>query len=225
MTQQFFQIPSLLKPEEVAEIESLSAVAQFVDGKSSATLSAKEVKDNRQIDPDSEKLSAIRAILDQALATSPLFNIAALPNKIHPFVVSRYEPGQHYGWHIDSPIMGASPIRTDLAMTIFLSDPESYVGGELVLQSDAGTSAFKFPKGDAILYPCQYIHCVNAVTEGIRLAAVTWIQSNVKNSEQRQILFQLNQIHGSLHSQAPHAPETMLLLQAHSNLFRMWADV
>lgn len=225
MTQQFLQIPGLLKQEELAQIDDLAAAAHFVDGKSSASLSAKEVKHNLQIHPESQELSTIRTILDQALMTSPLFAIAALPGRICPFVVSKYESGQHYGGHIDSPIMSAPRIRTDLAMTIFLSEPDSYDGGELVIQSDVGTSAFKPAKGDAVLYPCQFIHCVNAVTRGSRLAAVTWIQSDVKNAEQRQILFQLNQIHASLHNQAPHAPETMLLLQIHSNLFRMWADI
>jgi PKHD-type hydroxylase len=110
-------------------------------------------------------------------------------------------------------------------MTIFLSDPERYEGGELIIQTDAGASAFKPAKGDAVLYPCQYLHCVNEVKSGARLAAVTWIQSNVKSPEQRQILFQLNQIHASLYQQAPNAAETNLLLQTHSNLFRMWAEL
>ncbi len=225
MTQQFLQIPSLLKPDEVAQIHDLAADAKFVDGKSTATLAARDLKHNRQMDPQNECLSAIRGIIDNALSTSPLFNIAALPARVYPFIVSRYEPGDHYGWHIDSPIMGEPQIRTDLAMTIFLSDPDSYEGGELILQADAGALTFKPAKGDAVLYPCQYVHCVNSVTKGRRLAAVTWIQSNVKSPEQRQILFHLNQIHASLHSQAPNAPETTLLLQTHSNLFRMWADV
>lgn len=225
MAQHSLHIPGILKQEELAQVENLAAKARFVDGKLSASLSAKEAKNNLQIDPETEELTAIRAILDQALATSPLFNIAALPSRVYPFVVSKYGSGQNYGWHIDSPIMGVPPLRTDLAMTIFLSDPDLYEGGELVIQTDAGASAFKPAKGDAVLYPCQHIHCVNMVTAGSRLAAVTWIQSNVKNAEQRQVLFQLNQIHGGLYNQAPHAPETMLLLQAHSNLFRMWADV
>jgi len=225
MSQHFLQIPALLKSEEIAEIENLAADADFVDGKLTASLGAKEVKNNWQMDTDGEALTKIRSILDTAIKQSPLFNIAALPKTIYPFLVSKHTLGNFYGWHVDSPIMGEPPIRTDLAMTIFLSDPEKYEGGELIIQSDAGTSAFKPAKGDAVLYPCQYLHCVNEVKSGARLAAITWIQSNVKSPEQRQILFQLNQIHASLYNQAPNAAETNLLLQTHSNLFRMWAEL
>lgn len=225
MSQHFLHIPALLKPEEVAAIETLAADANFVDGKMTASLAAREVKNNWQMETETETLSAIQTVLSEALKSSPLFNIAALPKTVYPFIVSKHALGNYYGWHVDSPLMGDPAIRTDLAMTIFLSDPESYEGGELIIQSEAGTAAFKPAKGDAVLYPCQYLHCVNEVKSGARLAAVTWIQSNVKSPEQRQILFQLNQVHGSLHAQAPSAPETTLLLQTHSNLFRMWADL
>lgn len=225
MSQHFLQIPALLKPDEIETIENLAADANFVDGKLTASLGAKDVKNNWQIDVDSEQLTEIRSILDNAIKQSPLFNIAALPKTVYPFLVSKHTMGNFYGWHVDSPLMGEPPIRTDLAMTIFLSDPEKYEGGELIIQTDAGTSAFKPAKGDAVLYPCQYLHCVNEVKTGARLAAITWIQSNVKSPEQRQILFQLNQIHASLYNQAPNAVETNLLLQTHSNLFRMWADL
>jgi PKHD-type hydroxylase len=225
MSLYFLQIPALLKPEEVAGIENLAADANFMDGKLTASLAAKDVKNNWQMDAESESLAKIRTILTEAIKTSPLFNIAALPKTVYPFIVSKHTLGNYYGWHVDSPVMGEPPMRTDLAMTIFLSDPESYEGGELIIQSEAGTTAFKPAKGDAVLYPCQYLHCVGEVKSGARLAAITWIQSNVKSPEQRQILFQLNQIHASLYNQAPNAPETNLLLQTHSNLFRMWADL
>ena len=225
MSQHFLHIPALLKVEEVVEIENLTANANFVDGKLTASLGAKNVKNNWQMDTESETLGEIRAILDNAIKQSPLFNIAALPKTVYPFIISKHTMGNFYGWHVDSPMMGEPPIRTDLAMTIFLSDPSTYEGGELILQAESGTTAFKPAKGDAVLYPCQYLHCVNEVKTGARLAAITWIQSNVKNPEQRQILFQLNQVHASLYAQAPHAPETNMLLQTHSNLFRMWADL
>lgn len=156
---------------------------------------------------------------------SPLFNIAALPKNIYPFLVSKYTSGKYYGWHVDSPVMGTPPIRTDMAMTVFLSDPHSYEGGELVIQADASTTSFKPAKGDAVLYPCQYLHGVNEIKSGERVAAVTWIQSNVKDAEQCQILFQLNQVHSTLYQQTPNALATNLLLQTHNNLFRIWADL
>jgi PKHD-type hydroxylase len=225
MSQSFLHIPSLLTETELKTIEELTANANFIDGKITASMAAKDVKNNLQIQADNEVLKNIHGILNTALQQSPLFNVSALPKTIYPFVISKYTAGKYYGWHVDSPIMGNPPLRTDLAMTIFLSDPSTYEGGELLIQQAGNVSSFKPAKGDAILYPCQYLHCVNEIKSGERLAAVTWIQSNVKDPQQRQLLYQLNQIHASLYLQAPHAAETNLLLQTHSNLFRMWADL
>lgn len=225
MSQHFLHIPGLLKPKELARIDELVGEAEFVDGKLTASGPARKVKRNRQIDTASPALAEIRDILNAARRSSPLFSIAALPRTVHPFVVSRYGPGDSYGWHLDSPLMGDPPLRTDLAMTVFLSDPASYRGGELVIQDGAAPVAFKPAKGDAVLYPCQYLHCVNPVSQGARLAAVTWIQSEVKSTEQRELLFQLNQVHGMLSQRSAGAPEVQMLLQAHSNLYRMWADL
>ena len=200
--------------------------ANFVDGKASASMAAKEVKNNLQLDSaDAETMTSIQQILDHAILTSPFFQVAAQPKKIHPFIISKYGPRQFYGWHVDSPIMGEPAIRTDLAMTIFLSDPASYEGGELMILSSAGQMAVKPAKGDAILYPCQFLHCVNEIKSGERIAAVTWIQSNIQSAEQRQLLFELNQVHAILQQKDKHSPEANQLLQSYSNLFRMWADV
>ncbi len=225
MSQQFIHIPALLKPEELIAVETLIDNANFVDGKLTASMAAKDVKDNLQMENSGKEIASIQMLITNALKQNPLFNIAALPKQVYPFLISKYTTGKQYGWHVDSAIMGNPTIRTDLAMTIFLSDPSTYEGGELIIQSESGSVSFKPAKGDAILYPCQYLHCVNEVKSGVRIAAVTWIQSNVKDPQQRQILFQLNQVHGSLYNQAPNAVETNMLLQTHSNLFRMWADV
>jgi PKHD-type hydroxylase len=225
MSQNLIHIQSLLTQDELATIDNLVAASNFIDGKLTASMAAKEVKNNLQIDANAASLAQIQSIIKNALQQSPLFTIAALPKTILPFLVSKYTSGKYYGWHVDSPAMGNPPVRTDLAMTVFLSDPTTYEGGELMIQSEAGNVNFKPAKGDAVLYPCQYLHCVNEIKSGERVAAVTWIQSNVKSPEQRQILFQLNQVHGALYQQAPNAPATNLLLQTHSNLFRMWADL
>ena len=226
MSQQFNHIPALLKPEELTALEKLISEANFVDGKASASMAAKEVKNNLQLDSaDAEAMTSIQQILDHAILTSPFFQVAAQPKKIHPFIISKYGPRQFYGWHVDSPIMGEPAIRTDLAMTIFLSDPASYEGGELMILSSAGQMAVKPAKGDAILYPCQFLHCVNEIKSGERIAAVTWIQSNIQSAEQRQLLFELNQVHAILQQKDKHSPEANQLLQSYSNLFRMWADV
>ena len=226
MSQQFHHIPALLKPEELTALEKLISEAKFVDGKATASMAAKEVKNNLQLDSgDAETMISIQQILDHAVHTSPFFQVAAQPKKIHPFIISKYGPRQFYGWHVDSPIMGEPAIRTDLAMTIFLSDPASYEGGELMILSSAGQMAVKPAKGDAILYPCQFLHCVNEIKSGERIAAVTWIQSNIQSAEQRQLLFELNQVHAILQQKDKHSPEANQLLQTYSNLFRMWADV
>ena len=226
MSQQFNHIPALLKPEELTALEKLISEANFVDGKASASMAAKEVKNNLQLDSaDAETMTSIQQILDHAILTSPFFQVAAQPKKIHPFIISKYGSRQFYGWHVDSPIMGDPAIRTDLAMTIFLSDPASYEGGELMILSSAGQMAVKPAKGDAILYPCQFLHCVNEIKSGERIAAVTWIQSNIQSAEQRQLLFELNQVHAILQQKDKHSPEANQLLQTYSNLFRMWADV
>jgi len=226
MSQQFHHIPALLKPEEITTLEKLIGKSNFVDGKATASMVAKEVKNNLQLDSaDAEAMSSIQQILNNAIQSSPFFQAASQPKKIHPFIISKYGPHQFYGWHVDSPIMGEPAIRTDLAMTIFLSDPATYEGGELMIQTSGGAVAFKPAKGDAILYPCQFLHCVNEIKSGERIAAVTWIQSNIQSSEQRQLLFELNQVHALLQQKDKHSPEANQLLQSYSNLFRMWADV
>lgn len=222
------QISQLLTHEELTQIDTLLENSLFVDGASTASLAAKAVKNNLQIDRNNtQTLPQLQNIILRALETSPLFQIATLPKHIYPIVFSKYSEGMTYGWHVDSPQMrnpqmGSSTIRTDLAMTIFLSDPSTYEGGELLIQGSQGVTGFKPNKGDAVVYPCMYVHCVNPITKGERRAAVTWIQSEVGSVEKRQILFDMNQIHGSLCQKDPNSVEANLLLQTHSNLLRMW---
>ena len=226
MSQQFHHIQALLTLQEIATLEQLISKATFADGKATASMAAKEVKNNLQLEADAEgTMDVIQQLLNAAIQSSPFFQAAAQPKKVHPFIISKYSTGKYYGWHVDSPIMGEPAIRTDMAMTIFLSHPTAYEGGELMIQTSAGTMAVKPAKGDAILYPCQFLHCVNEIKSGERVAAVTWIQSNIQSTEQRQLLFELNQVHAVLQQKDKHAPETNALLQTYSNLFRMWADV
>jgi PKHD-type hydroxylase len=221
-------LPQLLTHEELTKIDALIESSLFVDGAKTASLAAQSVKNNLQIDKDNtQTLPQLQAIILRALETSPLFQIATLPKHIYPIVFSKYSEGMTYGWHVDSPQMrnpqmGNPAIRTDLAMTIFLSDSSTYEGGELLIQGSQGVTAYKPDKGDAVVYPCMYLHCVNPITQGERRAAVTWIQSDIGSVEKRQILFDMNQIHGSLYQKDPNSMEANLLLQTHSNLLRMW---
>jgi PKHD-type hydroxylase len=223
LTMSLLHLPQLLTHEELTKIDALIESSLFVDGAKTASLAAQSVKNNLQIDKDNtQTLPPLQKIILQALETNPLFQIATLPKHIYPIVFSKYSEGMTYGWHVDSPQMGSPSIRTDLAMTIFLSDPSTYEGGELLIQGSQGITAYKPNKGDAVVYPCMYLHCVNPITQGERRAAVTWIQSEVGSVEKRQILFDMNQIHGSLYQKDPNSMEANLLLQTHSNLLRMW---
>jgi PKHD-type hydroxylase len=224
MPDHFLHIPGLLKKEELDAIDEIFAEASFIDGKATASMAAREVKNNLQLDKQQGIFGeTLEKIISEALNSSPLFNAAVMPKYIYPPLFSKYGPGMYYGWHVDSPLM--ANLRTDVAMTIFLSHPEEYTGGELVIQAGAQAIALKPAKGDAIAYPCQYLHCVNEIKTGERRAAVTWIQSVVQNPGQRKILFDLQQVHQLMAQKDLHAPETNLVLQTHSNLLRMWAEM
>jgi len=139
---------------------------------------------------------------------------------------NRYEPGMHYGEHLDNPLMGANtPIRTDVSVTIFLSDPATYDGGELMLQTDAGVKTFRGNAGDAFAYPSNLFHQVTAVTRGIRIVAVTWAQSIIRDPAQRRILYDLGQTIERLQGESPANPCLPLVQKSQMNLVRMWADV
>ena len=126
MSQQFHHIPSLITSEELANLEKLIGEADFVDGKLTASMAVREVKNNLQLQTDGT--NPIQEILAKAINSSPYFQAAAQPKQVHPFIIRKYTPGKYYGWHVDSPLMGDPIIRTDMAMTIFLSDPSTYEG-------------------------------------------------------------------------------------------------
>lgn len=221
-----FLLEGLLKEHHFQQLDFYLSQAQFSDGRSTATGNAQQVKNNTQIDAqDQVVLPLIQQMITQALMEYPMFHAAFYPARLYPLIISKYEMGMGYGWHIDSPLMGNPPVRTDLAMTLFLSDPQTYEGGELVIKSANGTVTYKPKRGDAVVYPCQYVHCVNDIRSGVRIAAITWIQSSIRSLEQRQILFQLKQVHDEWIAQNPHDPKAIQLLQTWSNLLRMWVEI
>jgi PKHD-type hydroxylase len=222
----YLHIPGLIPPDKLPAIEQLVSESDFADGRATASSAAREVKNNTQIDiRDQKTLPLIQQHIVESLSRNPLFQAAVMPRHVYPPLVSRYRKGMSYGKHVDSPLMGAfPPMRVDIAMTVFLSDPASYEGGELTIQSPLGELTYKLPKGDAIIYPCTQVHAVNEVTSGVRQVAVTWIQSHVRDAAQRQTLFELFTVHQALAGQNPNSPEANQLLQTYSNLIRMWAD-
>ncbi len=225
----YLTVPGLLKPMELDMLERLLSGAHFEDGTSTATDAAQKVKNNLQLPKTgSMEKQQTDAIVMNAIAQSPLIQAALMPSRVLPPIISKYEPGMHYGMHVDSPIMGdaqVGAIRTDVGMTIFLSEPGSYEGGELSVQTATGEVRYKLNRGDAIIYPTTQIHGVLPVTQGVRLAAVTWMQCAVRDIQQREMLFHLKSVQTMLEKQNPHAQENLILLQIYSNLIRMWAEL
>lgn len=224
----YLVVPGLLKPAEIALIDQMLQSARFEDGAATATDAAKSVKRNLQLPKTgSMEKQQIEAVVMHAIYQSPLIQAALMPKIILPPLVSKYEPGMHYGMHVDSPLMSEQNmvIRTDVGMTLFLSHPEEYEGGELEIISQTGPVRYKLNKGDAIIYPTTQIHGVLPVTSGARLAAVTWMQCAVRDIQQREILFHLKTAQTLVEQKDKQAPENLLLLQTYSNLVRMWAEV
>jgi PKHD-type hydroxylase len=219
-------LPGLLNANAVQAVHQLLEKIPFVDGKTTASSAARDVKRNMQADANNQELMPqLQQIVGMSLMNEPKFQTELYAARVYPFLFSRYETSMGYGWHVDSPVMGVPPVRTDLAMTIFLSDPSTYEGGELVIRTDTGEISYKPAMGDAIVYPCQYVHCVNDVRSGVRMAAVSWIQCSVRSMEQRSLLAGLKHTHHKLESKDPQSAETQGVLQAWSNLLRMWAEV
>lgn len=219
-------LPGFLNPELLNATKQLLGNIAFVDGKATATDAAKLVKNNLQADVnDQQVMPQLQQLMAMALMQQPKVQTDLYAARIYPFLFSRYESGMGYGWHVDSPVMGNPPVRTDLAMTVFLSDPSTYEGGELIIRTDAGEIAYKPAMGDAIVYPCQYVHCVNEVRSGTRMAAVSWIQCSVRSMEQRLLLAGLKDTHNKLAAKDAQSAETQAVLQSWSNLLRMWAEV
>jgi len=219
----YLSIRNLLSDNEVRDIHVLFKSGAYDDGRLSAHSAAKEVKSNLQLNHQTQEHAAIQQIILAALNRNSVFRNAILPQSIHPFIISNYKPGMHYGWHVDSPVMG-NMIRTDVALTIFLNDPEEYDGGELELQTANGNILYKLNKGDAICYPCTQVHRVREVTRGERNVAVSWVQSLVKETVYRKMLFEIFQITENLRSKALVEEEYLVLQQHYSNLLRMWAN-
>ena len=164
----------VLSAAEARDLRPRLERVQFADGAKTAGVYARTVKRNEQAEggPETQKL---QEQITAGLFRHPQFEMAARPRNMKPILFSRYEPGMEYGTHVDNALMsGRPPVRSDLSFTIFLADPDSYDGGELVIESPAGDMSFKLPAGSGILYPSSSLHHVAAVTRGSRLAAVSW---------------------------------------------------
>ena len=220
-------IRNVLQPKEVASIVERLSAAAFVDGKLTAGAGAKDAKQNLQLKRGSDEAKELEAVVVKALTRNNLFQMAAVPKRILPPIFSRYDEHMHYGTHVDNPFMdkGTGVARTDLALTLFLSERDSYDGGELVIETATGDNAVKLDSGGAVIYPAANLHRVNKVSRGVRLAAVTWVQCLVRDPWQREVLYDLGLVLQWAKRAQPDAKELNLLSKVHGNLMRMWSDL
>jgi PKHD-type hydroxylase len=220
-------IENLLSDADLRQLDSLLNEAHWRDGKETATGPAQNAKKNLQLDWRSTAITEIRSLLLQRLQASPLFQSAALPRHIFPPLVNCYRDGGEYGLHTDSAIMtlpDQTPIRSDLSATVFLTSPQDYEGGELVIESTFGAQSIKLEAGDMVLYPSSSLHCVNPVVSGSRIAACFWVQSLLASPQQREQLFELDQSIQNLTSErGVQCPQVRRLSAVYHNLVRMWA--
>lgn len=220
-------IPEVLTGKALARVKMLIAGAPWVDGLSTAGHLSAKVKHNQQLaEDDPAGLEASEIIFD-ALATHPIFASSVLAGKISPPLFNRYDVGQTYGAHIDGAIrpLGSHRMRTDLSATLFLSDPDSYEGGELRISDVAGEHVAKLPAGDLFLYPSGAIHSVTPVRKGTRIASFFWVQSLVREESHRRILFDLDSTIQSLALGDGQSAHVLELTAVYHNLLRLWSDV
>ena len=222
------QLPSVLNAEQLDTCTSALAQADWSDGRGSAGYLSREVKHNRQL-PDNHPLSReLGELIIRVLDGNERFTAAALPMKMVPPLFNCYEDQGQYGRHVDGairPVTGTPHrVRTDLSATLFLSDPDSYEGGELVIEDSYGPTEVKLAAGDMVLYPGGSVHRVNPVTSGRRLAAFFWIQSMVRSDRQRAILFELDNAIQKIAGDSPEQLALTDLAGVYHNLLREWAD-
>lgn len=219
-------IENLLTADQLETVRNQLAQGEFEDGAATAGEAARRVKRNEELRRDHPARQRLVEAILSALYARPEFRFGVLPAHIATPLFARYLPGMAYGEHIDDPLMGATgeQYRSDLALTLFLSDPTAYDGGELVIEAPFGSQQVKLPAGDAILYPASSRHHVAEVTRGERLVMVTWLQSMVRDPAQREILYQLWQSRESLLARAPDDEATRQLDSGYTNLVRMWAE-
>ena len=220
-------IPQVLPRDEALALGREIAAAEWVDGNVTSGIGAALAKRNRQLPETGDAAAHARAVVRAALAQSPLFLSAALPQMVYPPLFNRYGPGEAFGDHVDNairidPASGAQ-MRTDLSATLFLS--EDYDGGELTIAGPFGRNGFKLPAGDMVLYPSSSLHHVTPVTRGERICSFFWLQSLVRDTDAREILFDLDQSAQALaHERGGDDAEVLRLTKVYHNLMRKWAN-
>jgi PKHD-type hydroxylase len=216
------QIPGVLNKEEVAQVMRELGDGAYEDGRATAGAVARELKKNLQLKTDAEAAKKCAPLILSALRRNATFYNLALPHRIHGPIFNRYDVGMTYGSHVDNAIMG-DEVRSDVSATLFLSAPDSYEGGELVLQEHQAERRVKLPPGAMVVYASTNVHRVEPVRRGTRVAAVFWIQSLVRDESKREILYDLSVIMNGLRDRLD-ATENAGIAAVYSNLMRQWAE-
>lgn len=223
------QIPGVLPASALAEVRALLETADWADGRITAGHQSARVKRNQQLPEGSPASRAAGELVLAALERCPLFVSAVLPHRVFPPLFNRYEASMSFGAHIDNairPVHGTGArLRTDVSATLFLSDPDSYEGGELIVEDTYGNHGARLAAGDLLVYPASSLHRVTPVTRGVRLASFFWIQSLVRDVGQRSLLFDLDMAIVQLNQRAADDPALVSLTGVYHNLLRRWADL
>jgi PKHD-type hydroxylase len=218
-------IANVLSAEELEQVRGLLAEGSFIDGKQTAGWHARLVKNNDQL-ASGDAAQRAGDTIHKALMRNEVFTAAVRPKRLRPMLFSRYSGGQNYGAHVDDALMGKGDglTRSDVSLTVFLSDADSYEGGELVIEGTGGEQSFKLEAGSVITYPSNTLHYVAPVTSGTREVAVSWVQSLVRDPAHREMLFDLDTARRTLFQREGKSREFDLMTKTHANLLRMWAE-
>jgi PKHD-type hydroxylase len=222
-------IPEVLTAEQVKQMRAKLDAADWMDGKVTAGYQAQRVKENQQLPEGSPLAVELGEVVLGGLARSPLFMSAALPLRVFPPMFNRYSGGGHFGTHVDTAIRQlvttGQRIRTDVSATLFLTAPEEYDGGELIVEDTYGAHSVKLPAGHMVLYPATSLHRVEPVTRGARVSSFFWIQSMIRTDADRTMLFDLDRSIQKLAVESPGNPIGVQLTGVYHNLLRRWAEM
>lgn len=220
-------ISDILAPEVLARLRRELKRVEFRDGSETAGWHARTVKRNTQASGRDARVTRLRGEIAKTLEKHALFQIATRPRRLTPILFSRYEPGMEYGTHVDDAVMQGpdGPVRTDVSFTLFLSDPDSYDGGELITETTAGEGSYKLEAASLVLYPSSTLYRVAPVTRGVRFAVVGWVQSQVRDPARREVLFDLDTARRGIFDREGKTTEFDAISKSLANLTRMWAEV
>ncbi|WP_149537018.1 Fe2+-dependent dioxygenase [Siccirubricoccus phaeus] len=225
------QIRQVLTREEVAHCRKVLEAAAWADGRQTAGEQSAKIKLNLQIPENSPASRELGDLVLRALGRTPMFSSAALPLRVYPPMFNRYDTGMHFGAHVDNAIRyvpgtNGFRMRADVSTTLFLTDPDAYEGGELVVEDTYGSHAVKLPAGDMVVYPATSLHRVNEITRGSRWGCFFWSQSMVKDDGQRAFLYDMDMAIIGLRQALPDDhPSVLALTASYHNLLRRWAEM